>query len=477
MTVMPQMVQTAFSTELASWSEELEALRQNWLLSESSFISFARDRGIGISGVVTGELSKLHTSGWLSADGIVDNDLLFHPFRILVLHARSAGNRLVLAKARESNEIVDLAIMLEPIYWPAIIGHVLGDHDRESRLEEYQQRALGVVRRLDPHVWRKHHERLRLDAASMDANGELYVLLRLCLWEQRKSLRGQISGALWIRHLAEVLRRGFEAAHNVQWQEEDEAFGHWPTGACARVFGSERPLDDELRSKPYLAYRFGLFTGSALRWYVEGETEYYGVLHMLDDPSRWGVELWNLHGEIAKNQSNAPLKLEDALKEDLALKRFSVISFDRDVKANERAVRRQIAQHHVVGLINANNPDFEFANFSLSELVEIAASLDERFGLDGEKIRTADWNGVKGSKVFAERYARVSERACSLKGKAWGEALAEYAIKHPVNAGTGMERPISRAVSAAYWAWHSNYEFQKSHFTFDPQTFETRRLP
>jgi hypothetical protein len=32
-------------------------------------------------------------------------------------------------------------------------------------------------------------------------------------------------------------------------------------------------------------------------------------------------------------------------------------------------------------------------------------------------------------------------------------------------------------VSAAFWAWHSNYEFQKEHFVFDPQTFEAKRRP
>jgi len=161
---------------------------------------------------------------------------------------------------------------------------------------------------------------------------------------------------LWIRHMAEVIRRAFEEAHEVQWPEEDQAFGRWLPGGRVWLFGSERPFDDPLRSKPFIAHQFGLFTGSALRWYVEGDTEYYAVLRLLVEPSRLGVELVNLRGEIADERRSAARKLDDALREDLALSRLSVISFDRDVKANERAIRRQVKQDHVVGLINTTAP-------------------------------------------------------------------------------------------------------------------------
>ncbi len=272
--------------------------------------------------------------------------------------------------------------------------------------------------------------------------------------------------------MAEVIRRGFEEGYQTQWAEEDRAFEHWPPGGRVRLFGSERPFDDSLRSKPFLAYQFGLLTRGALRWYVEGETEYYAVLYTLPKPSKPGVELVNLWGQIAKERGSAARKLDDALRDDLAQRRFSVISFDRDVKANERAIRRQIEQDHIVGLIDANDPDFEFANFALDELVEIAALMDERLGFDGGKVRKADWKGVNNGKVFAERYRRASERRRPLKGKDWGEALAAYALAHPSHPRTGGPRAFLRAMQAAIWAWNSNYDFQKENFTFDPKTFE-----
>jgi len=368
-----------------------------------------------------------------------------------------------------------------PIYWPQITNHRLipaniSEPDQRLLLARYGERVLKLVRTLDPAAWEKIHAALRVSAAWLDQNSELYVLLRLSSWKERKELQGRISCALWIRHMAEVIRRGFEEAHRTQWLEEDQAFGHWAPGARVRLFGSERPFDDPLRSKPFLAHRFELFTGSAIRWYVEGETEYYAVLHILREPARFAVELVNLRGEIASERRSAARKLEDALKEDLELRRFSMISFDRDVKANERAVRQQVEKDHVVGLINANNPDFEFANFTLDELVEIAASMDERLGFDGGKLRSTDWEGLDTGRAFAERYGKVSERRRALKGKEWGEALAAYAIQHRRHPQTGAERPLFCMLSAATWGRSSNYNSHKEHFAFDPKTFESKRF-
>jgi hypothetical protein len=370
MPLSPVRIDTDFSTYLKRWPREVAALRQNWLLSESSFLSFARDHGFPADGVVKGEPRDLHRRQLLSADGRHRSGLEFHPFRIHPLHQIFTSHRPpTAAMVRAWNGTADLAILLEPIYWPMLTGHVrqsLPIRQDEKRRINYRREIIKLLRGLDPVAWRKVHEDLRIDAAWMDRNTELYVLLRVSSWKQREHLIGRIGGALWIRHMAEVLRRGFEEAFGGHWLEEDRAFGHWPAGAREHAFGAERPLDDIMRSKPYIAYRFELFTGSTIRWYVEGQTEYYAILYILPEPHRMGIELVNLHAEIASGRANAARKLEDALKEDLSLRRFSAISFDRDVLANVKAVRRQIEQDHIVGSIDANDPDFEFANFFLN---------------------------------------------------------------------------------------------------------------
>jgi len=471
-------IDTDFTTYLKKWSTEIAALRQNYLLSESNFLSFAQERGFPVKGVVYGEPGDFHRRQWLSADGRRKSDLQFHPFRIYPLHLLSSNVPPAAAQVRKWNETADLAILLEPIFWPMLTGHVRQStpvrHD-EKRRKSYHRKILKLLQGLDPSVWEKVHESLRRDAAWLDKNTELYVLLRVCSWKQREQLIGKIGGALWLRHIAEVIRRAFEEAFDTHWLEEDRAFGHWPAGARKHAFGSERPLDDIMRSKPYLAYRFELFTGSALRWYVEGQTEYYAILYILPEPHRMGIELINLHGEIASGRANAARKLEDMLKEDLSLRRFSAISFDRDVLANEKAVRRQIQQDHVVGSIAANDPDFEFANFSLLELVAIAASMDDRLGFNGDKVRQTDWTGVNRGRKFEECYSKNSERRTSLKGKEWGEALAQHALHNQQNPKTNTERPLLRQIWAALRGWDANYDFQKAKYTFDPQTFVPQR--
>jgi hypothetical protein len=496
-----------FRRYMEEWSEELEVLRQNRLLGESAFIAFAKDRGLPVSGLVTGDPGDFHRRGWLASDGTdYDGGPLFHPFRIYPLSqildkcvlrtATSASlqrdTALELLKwtlahlpsseqigkaAHRGNNVVDLAILLEPVYWPRIVGRLslglgMSETRQRARLNECRQRTLRLLQDLDVRLWRDEHESLRVDAAWMDENVELYLLLRLASWHERERLRGHVSGALWIRHIAEVIRRGFEEVHGEQWPEEDQAFGTWPAGTRKKAFGSERPLDDVLRSKPYIAFAYGLFTGSAVRWYVEGDTEYYAFVEILPDPSRMGIEFVNLHGNIESGRDNVALKLEDWLKEDKALRRFSVISFDRDVPANVKAIRRQVELDNVVGSIAAHEPDFEFANFAVGELAEVAARMDGALGFDGDVVRDADWTGICSGRAFQRKYTTISTtRPPGLKGEEWGRALAKYAIEHPQRSDDGSERPLWQEIRAAMHGWNSNYDIQKERFMFDPKTF------
>lgn len=491
---------------LTKWHEDLEHLRQNRLLSESAFIDFSKDRGIG---VVSGDPSDFIERGWLRSDqASSDGTPLFHPFRIYPLHvilrtcrlpiAASASLRhekvfldhtqRVLAKAQtveqleavalKCNGFVDLAILLEPIYWPRITGMRSGsseltDSECDDLLCRYRLKVLELVQTLDPDLWRTVHESLRFDAAIWDGNSGLYLLLRLSRWSQRERLKGNVSGALWIRHIAEVIRRAFEEVHGVEWEEEDRAFGLWPAAGRKTALGSERPLDTELKSKPHIAWWWGLFTGSVVRWYVEGKTEYYAIRYVLGEPAQAGIELMNLRGMIRAEKENAALTLQQLLIEDKALRRFSAISFDMDVDQNVKVVRRQVEEQNVIGLITGNAPDFEFANFTIGELAEIAARIDEAHGVAGDVVRLGDWEGVLTARAFQERYQRVSaRRPPGLKGKEWGEALAAYAVENPKRSDDGKERSFWGEIRAALSARTAHYDFQKEHFGFDLDTFE-----
>ena len=372
--------------------------------------------------------------------------------------------------------MASLACLLEPIYWPDIIQSVSFSGEEQQHwtdISSYRDKALRLIEQLDAEEWSEAHQAVRLTAARIDDNPELYILLRVSLWEVRRKLTGRVAGALWIRHLAEVIRRAFEEARGVQWAEEDRAFGVWHRNGRVRAFGSERPLDDVLRAKPYLAYRFGLFTGSAVRWYVEGETEFYAVTHLLPELSKSGIELVNLAGAISTGKENAAIKLGGMLAQDKLLRRFSIVSFDRNPKnRQERTAEKVVCQlakeDQIVGLVWQHAPDFEFANFTIAELVEVAARLDESHGFSGETIRDAEWGEVATGRAFEERYCKLSaRRPGSLKGAEWGMALGRFLNEKPQR-DDGPRRPVWDEISAATLGWNSNYEYEKAHFRVTP---------
>ncbi len=161
------------------------------------------------------------------------------------------------------------------------------------------------------------------------------------------------------------------------------------------------------------------------------------------------------------------------LLEDKAQRRFSIVSFDRDVEENVRTVSAQVRQSNIIGVVIAYAPDFEFANFSLDELVEVAARLDESYGVSGDAVRATDWNGVGSGSDFVSLYRKVSERSPrGLKGEEWGGALGRYAKEYPHRSDTGEERPFWKARRIALQARGAHYDTQVSHTKIDPDTFE-----
>jgi hypothetical protein len=498
---MDQETQASLQEYRQRWAADLNELRQNGLMDEGAFLSFARDRGVSVAGVVTGEPGEYHRRGWLPGDGSNAGDKpLFHPFRFYALDRLVRCEETMAALKRHCpgfqddddlcarsatwNEVVDLAVLLEPIYWPLIADKMVfgggsPPHEIKARFDAYHQKVIGLLKALDSDHWKALHAQLRRDTASLDDNPDLYVLLRVSKWDQREKLKGLISGALWMRHMAEVIRRGFEEAQQVQWPEEYESFAEWfPTG-LKLTFGSERPLDDVLGTKPYVAYNFGLFTGSLVRWYVEGETEYSAIFQILKDPAKLGIETVNLQGVLAKERDNIALKLGHWLEEDKTLRRFSIISFDLDVSANSKTIERQVTNASIVGYIAAHKPDFEIANFTPAELGEIAAGIDESHGFSGAPLRNAPWTGVKTGGEFEARYRKltVSKRS-AIKGKEWGSALAQYAVARPHRTDNGELRPLIHEVQIALQTRIAHYDLEKEYFGFQPQTFKrVRRKP
>ena len=485
-------------------SQQRFRLLQNKLMRESEFIRFIKGRGIAVSGAVQGDPSKFCKLGWLTSDNN-NHKYLFHPFRLLPVFkgvelckvrvsATSTLNKDSLSecfkgyiKLLPENEnignkvkvfdlIADLAIILEPIYWPKISGLVsynttIKEYNDETN--QYKVEVLDLIRKLSPELWVNYHEQLRIDSAELDDNSNLYMLLRCSPWAKRKRITGQISGSMWLKHIAELIRLAFFEVHNVTWKEEDEAFGQWTPGARTIIYGNERPLDNVLPLRTHIAFEFGLYRGSIVRWYLEGQTEYFAVMKILPKAAQAGVELINLKGMLSQKKS-IPLALAENLKEDKQLKRFSFITFDKDVPENVKFIKNQARIGNIVGYVNCNDPDFEFANFELQELVDLAITLDKQHEINTDKLEKGDWSGVNSGSKFEEKYKALSNRGTGLKGEEWGNILGEYAITNPyVN---GEKRPFITTLHYVLESRTARYDYHTKVVTMNMDTFENETM-
>jgi hypothetical protein len=150
-----------------------------------------------------------------------------------------------------------------------------------------------------------------------------------------------------------------------------------------------------------------------------------------------------------------------------------MVSFDCDVPKNARTIRCQIRDDNIVGAIAGHKPDFEFANFTVQELAEVAARIDEADNFDGNAVRKIDFTGINSGRKFERKYLKVSTRKRPLKGKKWGKALAQCALEHARRPDDGTERPLLQEIRAAMLGWNSNYDFQQENFQIDPASFQS----
>ena len=490
----------------------LSEITQNKLLTEPQMRKFIHDCSINVSGGLPGDLSRFKKLNWINSDELPEQHrILFHPFRLLPIYVAieqcslritptSTIDRdnffnflkqymdahpsleVIKGKVNKYDLISSLAIILEPLYWPEITSKksfsIFYDEAKfDNIVNSYQKDVHKLLEKLDVEYWSKVHEGLRYTAAELDGNENLYILLRLSPWEKRKKLKSHIAAALWIRHIAEVIRLGFQSIHGVEWPEEDIAFGQWTKEARERAYGSIVPIKDSAKSKPHLAFEFGLHTGSIVRWYLEGETEYFAANHMLPGASNVGIELINLKGAVGNEKGNAALRLSDNLKQDRKLRRLSFITFDTDVRPVVKAINQQLSNKGIVGYVNANSPDFEFGNFTLTELIEVVCQLESENDNDVSRIKEEDWSEVKTGKAFEAKYKSfpyVSNNV--LKGPKWGVALAKYMLEKPYIAETQTIRPFYETFRNSLIALRVKYEYQEQYFRIEPNTFTLKRL-
>lgn len=299
------------------------------------------------------------------------------------------------------NGVADLAILLEPIYWPEISGvdqsySMINSELRPENLwESYRLKILQVFSRIPKLQVATAHMILRDWAHSVDANAELYLILRSSVWEKRKKISGHLGMALFVRQVAELLRHAYDEMYEDRLVHEDEAGSTWVPGARAWCYGSEYPLDDTRELVRRVLPRWSLSSSPRVRFYVEGDTEQGALEYALEHYLGFKIEVINMRGQ-AWSQG-----LKEQLLKDITAKRFSFFMLDKDEEEPIRCLKAHASEGLIAGAIFLNDPDFEFGCFSTEELARAVSYYEESINIEApSKLEAEDFDGITDGKSF-----------------------------------------------------------------------------
>lgn len=213
-------------------------------------------------------------------------------------------------------------------------------------------------------------------------------------------------------------------------------------GSRRRLYGTDRVFDSQSNVlRDYLTI-LGIDFGTKLRCYGEGPTEAAALEHALAGVV--GVEVIDLAGELLLRGGKG-VKFVESLRRDYQTKVFSLVLVDGDNEDLVRALRKAVAGGDCFPVFSVAEPDFELANFSTEELIEIALDVECRADVDDErknKLRAelaADLGQVVSGRTFFGMLKRYGAHNVT-KGAEWGKALAAFALAHPTYP---LEHPLA----------------------------------
>lgn len=225
------------------------------------------------------------------------------------------------------------------------------------------------------------------------------------------------------------------------------------------LYGSNRLLDN-YKAKSEFIRDLRLDYNVRLRWYVEGDTELGALRSALGGHS--AIEIINLRGDIIAKRGKG-LSFRGSLANDIHRSVYSWVSLDEDAEHNLRALRKAVEDDEMFGMFFISKPDFEFANFTLDELVEVLWNIAKENGAAGDdkqKLIQHTSNAKTGKKLFDLAKQVMPELQRVDKGKSWGEKLMEFARKNQTMRlidGSTRTRPIIEAIYSALRTINCHY--------------------
>jgi hypothetical protein len=441
--------------------------------------------------------------------------LLFHPFRLYVLyhinrvfrsktsstqyllnpeglinlekHSIDFLNRWTSGKKfaerfEHRNRTAELAIVLEPTTYRAVFHAIQWrfpdtQDTLEAKLQERRKKVRHFLSEASMEKINTIRGELCQHAELLDQNKLLHVLLRLTSRHERLKLRSALGGCMHFLCMAEIIRRAAEYALGQDLPEEDEmGFGQWMIGARKSLYGTERILDSSRETRREFLTSMGLDYGVKVRCYVEGETELGALTSAVGEAG--GTEFVNLRGQVVERRGKG-LSFVASLKNNMKSNIFSVVVLDQDRPDNIRALKKAATDGTFFGRFFISSPDVEFANFTVSELVDVYLDLASR-DLDQVPSRNKIRPLVASAKSKKQFFDALKQHGFPEigKGETWGVALMNYALRHHElpqdHKKAGETRPIIEVARLLVNARNAGYLRSLETFRVDPDTGELR---
>jgi hypothetical protein len=307
-----------------------------------------------------------------------------------------------------------------------------------------------------------------------DPVNKFRILLRHANRRKLKGLEGAALLAVDLYDAAEVLRRYLEQYCGRELLEEDDAI-HGPQGpeVKKRLYGSVRTSDFKRSVFRRIVREFDLDPQARTTWFVEGATEEAYIKdmahHLNIDLDQAGLEIMNVHGLGGLASDKLRALLERFKKEEI----FSFVSIDHDRCTKHIHDIQNYAEQGMLPIgYQIWEPDFELANFSLTELAGIANKIAADAGVTVD-IKTEDvQKGIDKGKPVGEVIKKLwsKYRYYGGKGEDLGKALAEWANNHSCPKEKADKDGDRRINSILFWllrGQQSEYWGTTAHFKVD----------
>lgn len=375
--------------------------------------------------------------------------------------------------------ILALLLLVEPIVHGVVhgrIGYGLNESIeqyyawREQLMAEDLLQQVGLSRE-QAIEW---HEKFSIRASLRDPLRGLRILANQVSPERRFAMQGEVLRAHTMFDHAEILRRYIEWKGDEQLYEEDDynmREGHqrfkeeW--FGCKRVFDGRR---DVLRR---INRYYGIDHAERIALLLEGPTEFafyerLAELWGVDLDSR-GIALYQLGGKDAIGKDRMLSQYLHVLARHEV---FAFAALDDDGGGDHLRSLTRLASE---GLLSAGfkiwTPDFESHNFSLEELAQAATSISQQHGMEVE-FRADELQELmaRSSLPAGKALERLAsqKRAYTLKGAAWGRALADVVIANESAVPEGIrdengDRPAIAVLQLIIRAESADYQLSLEH--------------